>query len=59
MASDRPSQEILNEILADYNERGLEQITLHSTGEFIHASAVDVKRKRVINTHARTEPKRR
>lgn len=59
MASDRPPQEILNEILADYNERGLQQITLHSTGEFIHVSAVDVKRKRVVNTYARTEPKRR
>lgn len=59
MASDRPAQEIVSDILADYNERGLQQITLHSTGGFIHVSAVDVKRKRVVNTYARTEPKRR
>lgn len=59
MASDRPAQEIVSDSLADYNERGLQQITLHSTGEFIHVSAVDVKRKRVVNTYARTEPKRR
>lgn len=59
MASDRPPQELLDEILADFNERGLEQITTHRMGQHIHVSAVNVKRKRVINAYARTEYKRR
>lgn len=59
MSSDRPPQELLDEILADFKERGLEEVTIHHMGSHIHVSAINAKRKRVVNAFARTEYKKR
>lgn len=48
-----PANEMISEIRRNLEERGCTDIVLHTSGEYVHVSAVDPKRKRSINVHGR------